>query len=514
MHYIPILSGEYWYPCVINDGYLFPLDSTSQYEIDFSKNNTYNQIIPLLLSSKGRYIYLKKAGIVSFNCGVITINSQDFELNEEGKNLKDAQQLALSKFSSSAFIPDVKAFLHPQLCTWIALEKEQTTDKILAYADSYLRHGYQPGVIIIDDGWHEYIGSFSFDEQKIPNPKKLIAALHDRGFKVLLWLCPYVAIGSENARFLEAKNALVKIDGAVNVIKFFDGEACAIDFATAAGRQFFVENCERLKKEYGVDGFKLDCGDEQYFTKEYPPANELNRLYFDILTKEVDDLLLEGRSVYEHCCKNVIQRLADKMHIYGIEKRRDEENNEFLGYGLATVVPNMQLLGLAGYAFGCADMVGGGNINCRDQMVDSELLIRWVQASATFPTIQFSYPYWDSQDEKVRKAMRNAIKVHDFLAPYIIALAHNALKNNEPIIRYLEYSFPHQNLAQITDQFMIGNRYLFAPILHEKQSKKTVIFPKGFLFKNVFNQQIYQNQHIFDVDLDTMLLFEIMEVNS
>ena len=52
-----ILDNEYWYPCVVNDGYQFPLDKNSIYQMDFSQNDTFNQVMPVLLSNQGRFIY-------------------------------------------------------------------------------------------------------------------------------------------------------------------------------------------------------------------------------------------------------------------------------------------------------------------------------------------------------------------------------------------------------------------------------------------------------------------------
>ncbi len=55
---IPFLQNEYWYGGAVNDGYIFPLSDKSNYTIDLVYNETYNQVNPLYVSSKGRYIWL------------------------------------------------------------------------------------------------------------------------------------------------------------------------------------------------------------------------------------------------------------------------------------------------------------------------------------------------------------------------------------------------------------------------------------------------------------------------
>lgn len=36
-------------------------------------------------------------------------------------------------------------------------------------------------------------------------------------------------------------------------------------------------------------------------------------------------------------------------------------------------------------------------------------------------------------------------------------------KTGEPIIRHMEYAFPHQGFVDCRDQFMLGDKYLVAP---------------------------------------------------
>jgi len=64
-------------------------------------------------------------------------------------------------------------------------------------------------------------------------------------------------------------------------------------------------------------------------------------------------------------------------------------------------------------------------------------------------------------------------------ADTIIALAKEAAVTGEPIIRYLEYVFPHEGLCDITDQFMVGDRILCAPVTAQDAETRTVVLPRG-----------------------------------
>ena len=85
-------------------------------------------------------------------------------------------------------------FTSPQLNTWIELTYHQNQKDILAYVKSMVAHGIEPGVLMIDDTWQTGYGDWRFDATRFPDPKAMICELHDMGFKVMLWMCPYVGM--------------------------------------------------------------------------------------------------------------------------------------------------------------------------------------------------------------------------------------------------------------------------------------------------------------------------------
>lgn len=74
----------------------------------------------------------------------------------------------------------------------------------------------------------------------------------------------------------------------------------------------------------------------------------------------------------------IVQRLCDKSYAWG-------EN------GLAALVHDMLAQGLFGYAFGCPDMIGGGNFADftveKAKTLDVELVVRYVQCAALIPVM-------------------------------------------------------------------------------------------------------------------------------
>ena len=61
----------------------------------------------------------------------------------------------------------------------------------------------------------------------------------------------------------------------------------------------------------------------------------------------------------------------------------------------------------------------------------------------------------------------------------IIELVEESERTGEPILRNMEYNYPHRGYEKIIDQFMLGDRYLVAPVLEKGVTKREVVFPDG-----------------------------------
>ena len=66
-----ILKNEFWYGGAVYEGYRQPVGADDIVDWDFRENPTHNQIMPLFLSSKGRYIWSDAGFHISFRNGEI-----------------------------------------------------------------------------------------------------------------------------------------------------------------------------------------------------------------------------------------------------------------------------------------------------------------------------------------------------------------------------------------------------------------------------------------------------------
>jgi alpha-glucosidase (family GH31 glycosyl hydrolase) len=69
--------------------------------------------------------------------------------------------------------------------------------------------------------------------------------------------------------------------------------------------------------------------------------------------------------------------------------------------------------------------------------------------------------------------------LHEKMGAEILALARASSRSGEPMVRALEYGYPHQGYARIKDQFLLGESILVAPILEKGARSREVVFPEG-----------------------------------
>ena len=503
---ISLEDGELWYGGAVGFGDLYPLGKDSTFCEDWRVNPTSNQLNPVLLSNHGRYVWMENAGKITLQDGLLSLEGDVIELGREGSTLKEASLAVTWKhYPPTGTMPDKRAFMAPQYCSWVVLLWGQNQEGLLGYARSIVEKGFKPGLFIIDDTWQKNYGVWEFERSNFPDPEDMMRQLREMGFLVSMWICPYVSLDAPYRspgiyEHMEA-DRILKDGDQPHIVSWWEGYSAQLDFTKESARQWFRGEAKRLEERYGVSGFKLDGGDPIYHGLDYVGGNEQSRLYIDCL----DNNLREARSCYKLAGQPVIQRLNDKAHLWKSTNRGC--------MGLDTLVPLMMAQGLAGYYYGCADMVGGGmSTDFIDKsQLDDELIIRWCQASALLPMIQFSLDVWNREQNRVAECCRKAMELRERFVPYLLELLENASHTGVPAIRYLEYQFPGENLGSVTDEFMLGDRYLVAPVLEKGAVSRTVRFPGG-LWKDIQDGKLYPaGESVVDAPLDKLPVFERIE---
>ena len=478
-----MLPGEEWRGAATFFGSQMPFDEETSLEIDLRTENYYNQYSSLLLSNLGRVIWCDVQAKFSFTNGTIAIEAEKSPvLTDAGATLRDAYMFASkSYFPPSGRTPDLSFFAAPQYNTWIELTYNQNERDVLAYAQSMLDHGCPPGVLMIDDTWQTAYGDWNFDGRRFPDPKGMVKKLHDQGFKVILWICPWVSMDSPAYRLLTQgidpfKSGLFPIGGlyrdakgSVVPVEWWNGISAMLDFTDPRGREWFKGELDRLVGDYDVDGFKLDGGAlSKYinlvpFVKGTSTADQSNGFAAFSLQYPV----CEYRHAWNYGGKPVVMRLHDKNHVW-----KD----------LQSLIPDLIAGGLLGCSFMCPDMVGGGNwvSFLPGSDFDEELFIRSAQVHALCGQMQFSASPWRVLSEKGQTIIRNLVSLRQkrFAAKFV-ELAKECGKTGEPMIRHMDYMFPGNGYGKISDQFVMGDFLMVAPQVEKGKPSREVAIPPG-----------------------------------
>ncbi|OPA75227.1 glycoside hydrolase [Paenibacillus selenitireducens] len=469
-------EGEYWWGGDIDEGVCMPFGET-KHQRDLIINGSGNQAVPFLVSNKGRYIWSDEPIRFEFTNNSLMVGCErgSIQLHEGYGNLRGAfRAAAQTYFQSSGTIPDPNFFRVPQYNLWIELQYEPTQAKTLLYAEQVLANGMPPGIIMIDDNWMEDYGVWKFRSDRFPTPKAMVDTLHEMGFQVMLWTCPFVSPdNAANFRYLERQGYLLKDErGETAIRRWWNGYSAVLDCTNEAAVAWYEGELHQLMKDYGIDGFKFDAGDPQFYRESDQSAVPLHpNAHCEAWTRiGLRYALNEYRACWKSAGLPLVQRLGDKNHSWDAA-------------GLASLIPNSLAQGLAGYAFTCPDMIGGGQIgdveNNPSFRLDQELFVRYAQCSALLPMMQFSTAPWRVLDSDHLSYCVEAAKLHESFGEEILKLAFHAAQTGEPIIRHMSYVFPEGNYEQIKTQFMLGDHILVAPVLEKGARSREITFPVG-----------------------------------
>ena len=477
--FIALQPGEKLWAGVIKEGHLMPYGDAHQF--DFYANNMANQLQPLLLSNQGLWVWSEEPYQFEISGDKLIISEQKGEIRSgRAQTLAEAYRYAANNFfPPSGKMPDPLLFSAPQYNTWIELTYNQNQQDVLKYARAIIDNGFPPGVLMIDDTWQEDYGLWRFHPGRFPDPKQMMEELHALGFKVMLWVCPFVSadqamvvreIMKGKGFLLQKEHGRMTWESASTpaAIPWWNGQSALLDFTNPAAVKWFKAQLDRLVQEFGVDGFKLDAGDMDFYppsalSKETVTPNRHCELFAQF---GLDYPLNEYRACWMMGNQPLAQRLHDKNHSW---------------QDLQMLIPHMIIEGLSGYAFSCPDMIGGGEYNSFLDLdiFDEELVVRSAQCHALMPMMQFSVAPWRILSPENLVICKSAAELHARFGEHIVQLALQSAHTGEPILRSLEYAFPHHGYENIKDQFLLGEDILVAPVVVKGARSRTVQFPPG-----------------------------------
>jgi alpha-glucosidase (family GH31 glycosyl hydrolase) len=457
-------NGERWWGGAAADGSRMPFRDGHRRDLAWWSGT--NQSAPLLLSSTGRFIWSDRPFAFAVDDGVLRVDGRDIVADRAGTSLRDAFRTASSRFfPASGRAPARPMFTGPQYNTWIEMPYRPTQEAVLGYAERILDDGLPPGVLMIDDCWAEDYGTWRFDAARFPDPRAMTDRLHDLGFTVMLWLVPFVSPDSATFRSLEKRGLLIRDAAGEPVVRrWWNGFSALLDLVNPAAVGWLHDELDALIAEHGVDGFKFDAGDVEFYRPGdgAEPVDFCEAWALAGLRYEFN----EYRACWKAAGRPLAQRLRDKPPSWDSD-------------GLASLVPELVAQGLIGHPYTCPDMIGGGEIGAVTAAggVDQEFFVRYAQIAALAPMMQFSTLPDRVLDSRHRAAVGAALRLREQLLPAILDLVDHAAGSGEPVIRAMAYHA--DGVADVTDQFFLGPGLIVAPVVERGATERTVVLPAG-----------------------------------
>jgi sulfoquinovosidase len=385
---------------------------------------------------------------------------------------------------------------------WISIQGGQ--DEVLARVDE-LEEAAIPFTAVWTQDWTglrlNLDGGFGVqyrwaaDETLYPDLEGLVAELHARGVRFLAYANPFVA--QELDDFfpeMDAMSLLLKApEGAAGCREitpngtcvFFapNGQSAHPDLTDPAAYAFVKDALVAMVEDYGFDGWMADFG--EWTPLDVIPADgtdgisvhnrypvEWQRVNREAMeeARPDGDWVVFGRSGFTGV------QGASQIHWVG-----DQEVDFSTTDGLPTVVPALLNLGLSGIPFTTHD-IGGFSGRPRGK----EVFLRWTELGA-FTAIFRTHEgnardenwQWYSDDE-TKAHFRCFAELHELLRPEIEALAEVGAATSMPIVRHMMLVFPQDpETHPLSDQFMLGDTLLVAPVVEEGATTRELYLPDG-----------------------------------
>ena len=322
------------------------------------------------------------------------------------------------------------------------------------------------------------------EEELYPGIAAYFDSLHDRGYRIVGYMNPFVDPILEHWDDLEAGGMLPINPETGDTYTFIGprGNMTTADLSNPQTRAYIQDYMRVAVDEIGLDGWMADFAEwlpldaEVHATDDITVHNLYPELWQGVTREVMDELRPDGDwLMYARSGYTGVHDVA-MVHWIG-----DQEADWLPTDGLPTVVPAMLSLSLSGQPYVTHDIAGfsGGPST-------EELYKRWTELGALTPFMRTHDGNerdenwrWDS-DADTTAHFAAMSRLHAALAPELVALAEDAADTGAPIVRHLMLAYPDDpETWPLTDQFLLGTDLLAAPVVTEGATSRTLYLPDG-----------------------------------
>eukprot|EP01041_Mallomonas_annulata_P011360 gene11360-23779_t len=371
--------------------------------------------------------------------------------------------------------------------------------------DAWLQKIRGQSVFLLDN-WQGEIGDLTFATSRFPDPKVMMDALRGYGVRVILTAPPFASTSSMSYSritrhlWIHTSSTTTTRDNTQLRGNAPQGskEYVMLNVSNSQSMSWFHNRLVKLRKLYYFDGF--------LYTISNPEMSNSK-----LLTQPIDDPVDDNFWLpYYEMTEDDTMGLSYKSSVepVSIDKEFQQmlpdfflswDENDYHPMGLNAILP--QVLDLSslhagvvcpgalsrrGVAMGTGTSSGTGTgLGSVDALPSPETFIRWMQVSALLPqhfTIT-PWSYYDEQAAVVTGAYRMIQSLRVKLIRHISKAVKTSTRLGLPTVRPMwsapTSGFYNTTLLEVTDQYMVGDDIIIAPVLERDSSQRRVLLPEG-----------------------------------